>query len=40
MDNVTMKEITKSINKIGKVLFEMQKEKNLKEPKLTMIYLQ
>lgn len=29
MDNVTMKEITKSINKIGKVLFEMQKEKKI-----------
>lgn len=34
MDNVTMKEITKSINKIGKVLFEMQKEKKFKGAKV------
>lgn len=31
MDGITIKEITKSINKIGKVMYDMQKDKKLRE---------
>lgn len=30
MDGITIKEITKSINKIGKVMYDMQKDKKFK----------